>query len=176
MTKKMTKTKTQTKCLKHPTYAIFLKSWWLTHSKYDDSYLTLVILFTLVTLVTLFQPYNQFYTADKLILTFLIIDLCRSGFILPLFESIIYGNLPFQYTYGFWKESMINRLSNLINRNRSAVKISQALCSNSYIRFDNQVLLWDEQACLLWLPPFGQLLQFFWTFNDESLMTLLKPC
>ena len=28
-----------------------------------------------------------------------------------------------------WKESMINRLSNLINRNRSAAKISQVLCS-----------------------------------------------
>ena len=30
----------------------------------------------------------------------------------------------------FWKESMINRLSNLINRNRSAAKISQVLCCN----------------------------------------------
>ena len=29
-----------------------------------------------------------------------------------------------------WKESMINRLSNLINRNRSAAKISQVLCSS----------------------------------------------
>ena len=63
----MTKTKTQKKCLKHPTYAIFLKSWWLTRSKYDDRYLTLVILFTpvtLVTLVTLFQSYIQFYRAE----------------------------------------------------------------------------------------------------------------
>ena len=32
----------------------------------------------------------------------------------------------------FWKESMINRLSNLINRNRSADKISQVLCSSEY--------------------------------------------
>ena len=32
----------------------------------------------------------------------------------------------------FWKESMINRLSNLINRNRLAAKISQVLCSNGY--------------------------------------------
>ena len=32
----------------------------------------------------------------------------------------------------FWKESMINRLSNLINRNRSAAKISQVLCSKTY--------------------------------------------
>ena len=32
----------------------------------------------------------------------------------------------------FWKESMINRLSNLINRNRSAAKISQVLCSNTH--------------------------------------------
>ena len=29
-----------------------------------------------------------------------------------------------------WKKSMINRLSNLINRNRSAAKISQVLCSS----------------------------------------------
>ena len=29
-----------------------------------------------------------------------------------------------------FKESMINRLSNLIHRNRSAAKISQVLCSN----------------------------------------------
>ena len=33
-----------------------------------------------------------------------------------------------------WKESMINRLSNLINRNRSAAKISQVLCSNANTR------------------------------------------
>ena len=30
-----------------------------------------------------------------------------------------------------WKESMINRLSNLINRNRSAAKLSQVLCSSA---------------------------------------------
>ena len=30
----------------------------------------------------------------------------------------------------FWKDTMINRLSNLINRNRSAAKISQVLCSS----------------------------------------------
>ena len=64
MTKTTTKTKTQKKCLKHPTYAIFLKSWWLTHSKYDDRYLTLAILFTPVTLVTLFRSYDQFYRAE----------------------------------------------------------------------------------------------------------------
>ena len=43
---------------------------------------------------------------------------------------ISYGELPFEYTY--WKGSMINRLSNLINRNRSAAKISQVLCSTKY--------------------------------------------
>ena len=32
-----------------------------------------------------------------------------------------------------WKESMINRLSNLINRNRSAAKISQVLCSSGHM-------------------------------------------
>ena len=31
----------------------------------------------------------------------------------------------------FWKDSMINRLSNLINRNRSAAEISQVLCSSA---------------------------------------------
>ena len=31
-----------------------------------------------------------------------------------------------------WEELMINRLSNLINRNRSAAKISQVLCSSKY--------------------------------------------
>ena len=47
-------------------------------------------------------------------------------------------NLSFMENYhlsihmAFWKESMINRLSNLINRNRSAAKISQILCSNIY--------------------------------------------
>ena len=35
----------------------------------------------------------------------------------------------------FWKESMINRLSNLINRNRSAAKISQVLCSSGFAIF-----------------------------------------
>ena len=57
-------TKTTTKCLKNPTYAIFFKSWWLTHSTYDDRYLTLVILFMPVTLVNQFQSYNQFYRAE----------------------------------------------------------------------------------------------------------------
>ena len=64
MTKTTTKTKTQKKCLKHPPYAIFLKSWWLTHSKYDDRYLTMVIVFKPVTLVTLFRSYDQFYRAE----------------------------------------------------------------------------------------------------------------
>ena len=30
----------------------------------------------------------------------------------------------------FWKDSMINRLSNIINRNRSVAKLSQVLCSS----------------------------------------------
>ena len=37
----------------------------------------------------------------------------------------------------FWKDSMINRLSNLINRNRSAAKISQVLCSNYNPHFNS---------------------------------------
>ena len=35
----------------------------------------------------------------------------------------------------FWKDSMINRLSNLINRNRSAAKILQVLCFS----FESQI-------------------------------------
>ena len=46
---------------------------------------------------------------------------------------ISYRKLPFEYTY--WKGSMINRLSNLINRNRSAAKISQVLCSTDDTHF-----------------------------------------
>ena len=64
MTKTTTKTKTQRKCLKNPTYATFLKSWWLTHSKYDDRYVTLVILFMSFTLVRVFRSYIQFYRAE----------------------------------------------------------------------------------------------------------------
>ena len=46
----------------------------------------------------------------------------------------MYYKLPFEYTYmASWKESMINRLSNLINRNRSAAKISQVLCSSGHM-------------------------------------------
>ena len=65
--------------------------------------------------------------------SFLKIDLRRSWLIFLRFEFVIYGKLPFDYTYmSSWKESMINRLSNLINRNRSAAKISQVLCSSEY--------------------------------------------
>ena len=34
----------------------------------------------------------------------------------------------------FWKDSMINQLSNIINRNRLAAKISQVLCSNFHAK------------------------------------------
>ena len=43
----------------------------------------------------------------------------------------------------FWKDSMINRLSNIINRNRSAAKISQVLCS-SLLPLARVMLLKDE--------------------------------
>ena len=49
----------------NPTYAIFLKSWWLTHSKHDDRYLTLAILFTPVTLVTMVTLVTLFWSRDK---------------------------------------------------------------------------------------------------------------
>ena len=47
-----TKTKTQTKCLKTPTYAIFLKSWWLTHSN------------MMIDTSSCSSSYNQFYRAE----------------------------------------------------------------------------------------------------------------
>ena len=43
-----------------------------------------------------------------------------------------------------FKESMINRLSNLINRNRSAAKISQVLCSSKNAKF------WLIKVTLFW--------------------------
>ena len=108
MTKTTTKTKTQKKCLKHPTYAIFLKSWWLTHSKYDDRYLTLVILFTpvtLITLVTLFQPYIQFYRAECI---------TGSGFLTISFQNTsiaretlpLHGKCHFKFLFSFLNTSL----------------------------------------------------------------------
>ena len=46
----------------------------------------------------------------------------------------------------FWKESMINRLSNLINRNRSAAKISQVLCSSQHPPAGIQLRLQVDQV------------------------------
>ena len=42
-------------------------------------------------------------------------------------------NYHFGLHTAFWKESMINRLSELINRNRSAAKFSHVLCSNTHL-------------------------------------------
>jgi len=42
-----------------------------------------------------------FMSQNKFILTFLKMDLRRSGFIFLCLEFIIYGKLPFEYTYGF---------------------------------------------------------------------------
>ena len=53
----------------------------------------------------------------------------------------------------FWKDLMINWLSNLINHNRSAAKISQVLCSNqdSTIGTDFEPKmphLWDQGSTI----------------------------
>ena len=45
--------------------------------------------------------FSLFYVTKKFILTFLKMDLRRSGFIFLCLEFIIYGKLPFEYTYGF---------------------------------------------------------------------------
>ena len=59
-----------------------------------------------------------------------------------------------------WKESMINRLSNLINRNRSAAKISQVLCSteNPIWEYD---LIWKKQT----VSFFNSSFQLQWPFQ-----------
>ena len=56
----------------------------------------------------------------------------------------------------FWKESMINRVSNLINRNRSAAKISQVLCSSKYTK---HVMIYPNIAHfrLYWLQQISSL-------------------
>ena len=59
----------------------------------------------------------------------------------------------------FWKESMINRLSNLINRNRSAAKISQVLCSSKYTNLKTQ------QGNLLVV---GVILLFSWSRSAQG--------
>ena len=75
-----TNTKTQIKCLKHPACAIFLKGWWLTHSQYDNRYLTLftpvtlVTLVTMATLVTLFRSYYQFYRVECITVSGLLVQ------------------------------------------------------------------------------------------------------
>ena len=43
-----------------------------------------------------------------------------------------------------WKESMINRLSNLINCNRSAAKISQVLCSSVHPFGDQRQIMLEQ--------------------------------
>ena len=58
------KDKDTEKVPENPTYGTFLKSWWLTHSKYDDRYVTLVILFMSFTLVRVFRSYIQFCRAE----------------------------------------------------------------------------------------------------------------
>ena len=46
----------------------------------------------------------------------------------------------------FWKDSLINRLSNIINRNRSAAKISQVLCFNDNMKMSQAKILHVETS------------------------------
>ena len=62
------------------------------------------------------------------------------GSYFPVLNLLFMENCHFSIHMAFWKESMINRLSNLINRNRSAAKISQVLCSSA-----------DASVLFLWL-------------------------
>ena len=47
-------------------------------------------------------------------------------------ESIICRKLPYEYIYYICEQSMINRLSNPINRNRSAAKSLKVMSSNGH--------------------------------------------
>ena len=80
------------KCLKQWAYAIFLKSWWLIHSKHDDRYLSLVILFTPVTML---RSYNQFYRAQCITI---------SGFFSPSPKSYLISEI-ITVDEGVWENS-----------------------------------------------------------------------
>ena len=73
------------------------------------------------------------YFHNELILTFLIMDFPRSGFISLHLNFFFMENYHFSLHMAFWKESMINWLSDPINHNRSPAKISQVLCSNRHL-------------------------------------------
>ena len=49
----------------------------------------------------------------------------------------------------FWKESMINRLSNSINRNRSAAKISKVMRTSAQAHDTNDLDQLNNQAYLI---------------------------
>ena len=63
----------------------------------------------------------------------------------------------------FCKESMINRLSNLINRNHPAAKISQVLCSSVYTSGWAQ-----ELSFILKLKVLSILCNFFNFFSEAK--------
>ena len=140
MTNTLTKIKTQTKCLKYPAYAIFLKSWWLIHSKYDDRYPTLVILFTPVTLVTLFWSYNQFYRVECITVSeFQILEYsvtCIQKYEVPL----------------YWSTTTSSSLSLSMRFDKSPSVLSVDLSLNTFLNDGTCILLFLD-VIKLW--PWG---------------------
>ena len=142
MAKTTTKTNTQTKCLKNPTYAIFLKSWWLTHSKYDDRYLTLVILFTPVTLITLFRSYNQFYRAECITVSGFFS--CTSFSIHFLFSSAVTLYWPPRKQESSFSQPWKNRSGGWVSSSRTELFLCFLFHLCSADLFLNYCLIWKN--------------------------------
>ena len=125
----------------NPTYAIFLKSWWLTHSKYDDRYLTLAIVFKPVTRVTLFRSYDQFYRAECITV---------SGF-LTLFQKL-WPPLPplcFEHLVAFFWQTLSISCQCLLQRKVEKMRSSvETITANSIVA----TLLILSQLYVIFMP------------------------
>ena len=74
----------------------------------------------------------------------------------------------------FRKDSMINRLSNLINRNRSAAKISQVLCSTKYTKY-SEYADWLKQSMPGSVVPLAMFL-FSRQNNETYICNIYSGC
>jgi len=74
----------------------------------------------------------------------------------------------------FWKESMINRLSNLINCNRSAAKILQVLCSNMHALIQVQEQMQPMRLCILKGRQVEETHTKTQSFHQSSAITFMK--
>ena len=68
-------------------------------------------------------------------------DFQNNGFLFLNSKFIMCGKLLFEYIYGIWKESMIQRLSNLNNHNRLATEISQVYALIAILSFTTVIFV-----------------------------------